>query len=220
MTLTTARSQPRTMRIESSTHTVAGFHPVGHVGLRLQRRSAVQGFPPSSVTSVGAFHCSIDKVGAKGVANRGVLLDICKLRGVSFIEPGNNITPEELDAADAQGVTVQRGDIVTVRTGWVARFRETRKSMEHYSGLAWTCASWLHDHEAAVATDNIQVESLGVEGMFSPLHLLTLREIGVVLGEFWFLDDLAADGVYEFLVVAPPLRVTGVASPMKPLALK
>lgn len=187
------------------------------------------GFPASSVTSAGAFHCSIDKVDVKGVATRGVLIDICKHRGVSFVEPGNDITPDELDAAAAaQGVSVQRGDIVLVRTGWIAKFRETGNSMQPYSGLAWTCAPWLHDHEvAAVATDNIMVESLqsGVEGMFSPLHLLTLREMGMMLGEFWFLDDLARDcmddGVYEFQVVAPPLRVTGaVGSPVNPIVLK
>ena len=80
---------------------------------------------------------------------------------------------------------------------------------------------------AAVAADNVMVESLesGVEGMFLPLHLLTLREMGLMLGEFWFLDaladDCAADGVYEFQLVAPPLRVTGaVGSPVNPIALK
>ena len=187
------------------------------------------GFPASSVTSAGAFHCSIDKVDVKGVTSRGVLLDVAKHRGVDFIGPGTDITPEELDAAaSAQGVTVQRGDIVMVRTGWIAKFRETGNSMEPSSGLAWNTASWLHDHQvAAVAADNVMVESLdpGVEGMFLPLHLLALREMGMMLGEFWFLDalaaDCAADGVYEFQVVAPPLRVTGaVGSPVNPIALK
>jgi hypothetical protein len=33
--------------------------------------------------------------------------------------------------------------------------------------------------------------------------------------------DCAADGVYEFQLVAPPLRVTGgVGSPLNPIALK
>lgn len=187
------------------------------------------GFPSSSVTSAGAFYCSIDKVDVKGITTRGVLIDMVKHRGVDFLEPGNDITPEELDAAAAaQGVTVQRGDIVVVRTGWIAKFRQTGNPMQHSSGLSWRVAAWLHDHEvAAVAADNIQVESLesGVEGMFNPLHLLALRDMGMMLGEFWFLDDLAADcaadGVYEFQLIAPPLRVTGaVGSPVNPIALK
>lgn len=187
------------------------------------------GFSASSVTSAGAFHCSIDKVDVKGVTTRGVLIDMVKHRGVDFIEPGNDITPAELDAAAAaQGVTVQRGDVVLVRTGWIAKFRETGDSLEPSSGLAWTVGSWLHDHEvAAVAADNVLVESLqsGVEGMFMPLHLLTLREMGMMLGEFWYLDELAADcaadGVYEFQLVAAPLRITGaVGSPVNPIVLK
>lgn len=148
---------------------------------------------------------------------------------VDFIGPGNDITPEELDdALSAQGVVVERGDVVMVRTGWIAKFRETGNSIEPSSGLSWRCASWLHDHEvAAVAADNIMVESFdsGVEGMFLPLHLLTLREMGMMLGEFWYLDALAADcaldGAFEFQVIAPPLRVTGaVGSPVNPIVLK
>lgn len=187
------------------------------------------GFPAGSVTSAGAYHCSIDKVDGKGITTRGVLIDICRHRGVDFLEPGNDITPEELDdALAAQGVAVERGDILLIRTGWISKFRETRNSIEPYSGLAWTCAKWLHDHDiAAVAADNLMVESMesSVEGMFSPLHLLTLRDMGMMLGEFWFLDDLAGDcaqdGIYEFQVVAPPLRVTGaVGSPVNPIVLK
>jgi kynurenine formamidase len=187
------------------------------------------GFPASSVTSAGAFHCGIDKVDVKGITTRGVLIDMVRYRNVDYLAPGSDVTPEELDdAAARQGVTIERGDVVLVRTGWITQFRRTGNPMEPSSGLSWQVASWLHDHEvAAVAADNVMVESLesGVEGMFLPLHLLTLRDMGLMLGEFWFLDaladDCAEDGVYEFQLVAPPLRVTGgVGSPVNPIALK
>lgn len=187
------------------------------------------GFPAASVTSAGAFHCGIDKVDVKGVTSRGVLIDIARYRNVEYLEPGNDVTPDELDGAlRAQNVEIERGDVVLVRTGWVNKYRETGNPMEPSSGLSWRCASWLHEREvAAVAADNVMVESLqsGVQGMFLPLHLLTLREMGMLLGEFWDMDALAADcsadGVYEFQVVAPPLRVTGaVGSPVNPIALK
>ena len=119
------------------------------------------GFPASSVTSFGAFHCGIDKVDVKGITSRGVLLDVVAHRGEeTFCATGNPITPAELDdMPPGQGVTIGRGDIVVVHTGWWARFLATGDGAEAGSGLDWTCASWLHDHEvAAVAADNLMVE--------------------------------------------------------------
>jgi kynurenine formamidase len=78
-----------------------------------------------------------------------------------------------------------------------------------------------------VAADNLQVEDLesGIEGVTFPLHLLCLRDMGMIFGEYWDLtalaEDCAADGVYEFQLVAPPLRVVGaVGSPVNPIAIK
>jgi hypothetical protein len=49
--------------------------------------------------------------------------------------------------------------------------------------------------------------------------------MGLTLGEIFYLEDLAADcaadGRYEFLLVAPPLPVTNaVGTPINPYALK
>ncbi|QZA07135.1 cyclase family protein [Mycolicibacter heraklionensis] len=188
------------------------------------------GFPASSVTSLGAYHCGIDKVDGKGITSRGVLLDVVAHRGAgTFLPLGTPITPDELDAvAQAQQVTVEPGDIVVVRTGWWERFRQTGDGAEPGAGLDWRCASWLHERDvAAVAADNLMVEDpvSGVEGTYLPLHMLCLRDMGLMLGEYWDLGalaaDCAADGRYEFQLVAPPLRVTGgVGSPVNPIAIK
>src|SRR5690606_24354811 len=119
------------------------------------------GFPAGSVTSFGAFHCGIDKVDHKGITSRGVLLDVVRHRGAEvFLEPGQPVTPEELDeVAAAQGVTIRSGAIVVVHTGWWTRFLSTGDGAEPGSGLHWRCAIWLHEHEvAAVAADNLKVE--------------------------------------------------------------
>jgi kynurenine formamidase len=189
------------------------------------------GFPATSVTSLGAFYCGIDKVDVKGITSRGVLLDIVRLRGVETYcdDVAAPITPAELDeAARTQGVTLTPGDIVLVRTGWWARFLQTGDGAEPGAGLDWTCASWLHDHQvAAVAADNLMVENplSGVDGTILPMHMLCLRDMGLMFGEYWDLtalaQDCAADGSYEFQLVAPPLRVTGgVGSPLNPIAIK
>jgi kynurenine formamidase len=189
------------------------------------------GFSSDSVSSLGAARCSIDAVISRGIVSRGVLLDVVRHRGLEIcLDAERLVTPEELDAvAEAQGVTIESGDIVMVHTGWWSEFRRTGNRSAPVAGLDWRCAEWLHAHEAAaVASDNVAVEDLltmGVEGMFLPFHALCLRDMGLMLGEFWDVSRLAADcaedGVFECQIVAPPLNVTGaVGSPVNPIALK
>ena len=53
-----------------------------------------------------------------GLVGRGVLLDIPRLRGVKWLEPGEAVTRAELEAAEqAQGVRLGEGDILVFRTG-------------------------------------------------------------------------------------------------------
>jgi len=191
------------------------------------------GYPSASITSFGAAKDSIDQVaGAGHIVSRAVLLDVAHHRKVHYLAPGSVISPEELDdVAKAQKVTIEEGDIVVIRTGWRLNFLETRdgEAWLHGSpGLSWRCAEWLHNKRAAaVASDNIAVECVTSEftDAFLVFHMLTLRDMGMMLGEIWDLEalgtDCAADGVYTFLLVAQPLRVTGgVGSPVNPIAIK
>ncbi len=189
------------------------------------------GFPSASVSSQGAARCSIGCAIPKGVVSRGVLLDVVRHRGQEVcIDAENEVTPEELDAiAEAQGVKVESGDVVLVHTGWWAEWRRTGNRSAPVAGLNWRCAEWLHAKEvAAIGCDNVAVEDLlrlDIDGMFLPFHALCLRDMGLMLGEFWNLTELSADcaddGVFEFQLVAPPLNVTGaVGSPVNPIAIK
>src|SRR5712692_785343 len=57
-----------------------------------------------------------------GVVSRGVVLDVARARGVPWLERGEGIMPEDLEAAErAQSVRVEPGDIVLARTGHYAR---------------------------------------------------------------------------------------------------
>ena len=71
----------------------------------------------------------------------------------------------------------------------------------------------------------MEVRPNEIPGSFQPLHQVCIPNMGLTIGEIFFLDDLAddcaGDGVYEFLFVAPPLPITGaVGSPINPLAMK
>jgi kynurenine formamidase len=184
------------------------------------------------VTSQGARANAIQKI-ADGVVGRGVLLDLPHFLRRPWLDDATRIFPEDLDAcAEAFGVAVGSGDVVLVRTGMMTRCLE-QKSWEGYCGgpapgLSIHCARWLYEREiAAVATDTWGVEVLPNEtpDCFQPLHMISLRNTGLLLGEIFFLDALsracAEDGRYEFLFTAPPLPITGaVGSPINPLAIK
>jgi kynurenine formamidase len=188
------------------------------------------GFPANSVDSAGARRNGIDKVHSDFVA-RGVLLDIARLKGVECLGAGYAITVEDLEAAEKrQGVRVQGGDILLVRTGQMSQthgFTDWAIFHRPEAGLDWRTAIWLRDRQvAAVAGDNSMVEASGqIPGIWVPFHMLALANLGIHLGEFWCFEELASDcesdGVFEFMLVAQALPLVGGAgSPLNPIALK
>lgn len=189
------------------------------------------GFPSSSIGLHGAEYDSIDKL-AKGIAGRGVLLDIARLKGVDWLQAGEVITPDDLDAAaKAQGVEVRAGDILLVRTGWRTKFvreKDPKAFMAGEPGLGLACCEWLKNKDvASVCSDNWAIEVLPGENpeVALPVHMVLIRDMGVTLGEILDFDELAADcakdGVYEFFFCCPPLKFTkAVGSPINPLAIK
>jgi kynurenine formamidase len=184
------------------------------------------------VTSSGAKANSIDRMSAD-VVGRGVLLDLPRFQGLDHLEDATAIMPEDLDAcAESEGVTIESGDILLVRTGMMMRCLNAR-SWEGYCGgpapgLSLHCARWLYEREiAAVATDTwaVEVQPNETADCFQPLHMVCIRNLGMIFGEIFQLDDLAAacgdDGNYSFLFTAPPLPITGaVGSPINPIAIK
>jgi kynurenine formamidase len=184
------------------------------------------------VTSHGARANAIEKI-ADAVVGRGVLLDLPRFLRRPWLDDGTRILPEDLDAcAESFGVAIASGDILLVRTGMLTRCLE-QKSWAGYCGgpapgLSIHCARWLYEREiAAVATDTwgVEVRPNETPDCFQPLHMISLRNTGLLLGEIFYLDALAdacaQDGRYEFLFTAPPLPITGaVGSPINPLAIK
>ncbi len=189
------------------------------------------GFPSSSVDRNGAHRLGIENH-AKGVVGRGVLLDVAAYLQEEWLSPSHAISPDELDAvAQAQGVRVGHGDVVLIRTGWRRKFAQEgdgRAFLAEEPGIGLECCAWLKEHDvAAVASDNWAVEVIPsplADEVF-PVHMVLIRDMGLLLGEMFDLEALAADcatdGVYEFFLSAPVLKFTGgVGSPVNPLAIK
>jgi kynurenine formamidase len=187
---------------------------------------------PESVDSRGAQFNSITNLRDRAVG-RGVLLDIPRWAGRPWLEPGEAIQAEDLDAcARAQGVEVGEGDFVLVRTGQLAACRAAGAWGDYAGGpapgLGVSAAEFLCPRAVtAVALDTWGIEAIPYEcgDVRAPLHVVLLVNAGVYIGEMWDLEQLAEDcaddGVYEFLLVAAPLTITGaVGSPLNPVAIK
>src|SRR5215470_11730339 len=190
------------------------------------------GYDANLVSSTGAKKNGIHKM-ANHVVTRGVLLDIPRVKGVEWLEPGYAITTTDLDAAvAAHKVAVGQGDALLVRTGQMAMCRKQGGWGDYAGGdapgLSFFTAGWVHERRiAAVATDTwgMEVRPNEIPDSYQPLHQVFIPNMGLLVGEIFALDELAEDcardRVYAFMFVAPPLPITGaVGSPVNPLAIK
>jgi len=211
----------------------ADYHHDGHTHIDalchvIYDGSLYNGIPAEAVTAAGAAAGSIGVL-ANGLIARGVLLDIPRLRGVNWLEPGEHVFRDELEAAEREeGVTVGEGDVLIVRTGHARRLGELGPwDVEHAkAGLHPTAMPFVAERAiAALGGDgNSDTAPSSTEGVDFPIHVLALNAMGVHLLDYLQLDDLAAAceraGRWEFMFVAAPLRITGgTGSPLNPLAV-
>ncbi len=180
----------------------------------------------------GARRCSIHQLRDR-LQGRGVLLDLAARTQAGRLLPGHAITSAELDAcASDQGVEVRSGDILLVRTGHVPHFYALEDKSSFWTsgapGLSIETVEWIYRKEiGALAMDNIAIEVEPFEQPCEhpfPLHGRLIRDLGLTLGEIWWLDRLAdacrEEGRWEFFLSAPPLNVTNaVGSPINPIAI-
>ncbi|WP_231943461.1 cyclase family protein [Hydrogenophaga crassostreae] len=190
------------------------------------------GYDAKLVDSLGAAKNGIEHT-KSSMVGRGVLLDIARYKGADYLAPGYGISNDDLDGcARAQGVEVRRGDFLICRTGFMEQCL-AEADWGGYAGgaspgMRFETAEWLHAREvAAIATDTWGCEVIPNESnyTFQPWHMMVIPMMGITMGEIFYLEELAkdcaADGVYEFLFVAPTLPITGaVGSPINPQAVK
>ena len=181
-----------------ASHTITHMDALCHV---YAGGAIYNGFPADSFrTNSGAPHCGIDKV--RGIAGRAVLLDLPRKAGADWLEPGQVITGDDLDAcAGDQGVEVRAGDILLVRTGYLDYFFSLNGAPPPFAqpGIGLSAVEYVRDNDiAAVGADNAAVEVIPFDdNRFLGVHMELLLRLGVPLIEHLQLRDLAADGVSE-----------------------
>lgn len=186
-------------------------------------------------TTVGGLDkASVEAIGQRGVVGRGVLLDMARFRGKDNLEAAETFTHQDLlECAKAQGTTIDKRDILVIRTNFLKLFFELGdKFYEGFCepGLVYSpeLVQWFQDMEIPnLVTDTIANE-ITVDpnnGAALVLHNALMRNLGVTLTEIADLEKLAADcaddGQYDFLYVAAPLKIAlGSGSPVNPVAIK
>lgn len=186
------------------------------------------GVSADSLTPDGARELSVD-VARDGIVGRGVLLDIPRLRGVRWLEPGDHVSGDELAAAEAaQRLRVGQGDLLFVRVGHRRRGSELGpwNAAEARAGLHPTAMEFLADRQVAVlgSDGNNDTAPSTTQGVAFPVHVLGIHAMGLHLLDYLSFEELvpiceAADR-WSFLCVIAPLRLPGATgSPVNPIAI-
>jgi kynurenine formamidase len=161
-----------------------------------------------------------------GIVSRGVLLDICALHDVEWLEPGHAIGPDELAAAEArQGVTVESGDVLIIHTGQVARILAHGPAkgpglIPPEAGLSAACLPYLKERDVATlgsdAIQDVQPSGFDAFELMRPVHNVSLVALGL-----WLIDNMELTALakacaernrWTFFFAMLPWRMVGVTS--------
>jgi kynurenine formamidase len=177
---------------------------------------------------LGASKQTVDVI-HEGLVGRGVLIDMPGLRGTKWIEPGEAVMAEEIEAAlTAQGLDLRQGDIVFFRTG------HSRKRLEEGPWDSADSKTGIHPtamplfHHAKIAAMGFDGDGEAVpapcEGISHPIHVLGVNAMGLYFLDNLFFEDLVQacerERRFEFYCVIAPLRLAaGTGSPVNPIAI-
>jgi kynurenine formamidase len=199
----------------------------GHVGTHIDALSHFScdgkmhgGITPTQSHAAGVQQHSVDTV--EPILRQGVLFDIAGLMGVDALAEDFEITPEHLSAS---GIVPPAGGLALIRTGWAQYWNDPKQyifggsgSLVRGPGPTLAGARWLSERGIfAAGSDTVSFERVPSQ---MEVHVHLLVEGGIHIIECLNLEDLARDGVKEFLFIALPLKIRGgTGSPIRPVAL-
>lgn len=189
------------------------------------------GLPANTVTSRGSLGLDITAY-AHGIVGRGVLIDVPRYREVKWLEPGEAVSRQEIEAIEAaEGVHLAEGDIMVFRTGHHRRRLELGAWDVGYTGqgragLDPYSLTLLHERKIAVFLPDGDGEVVPgpMEEIQYPIHPLQVTAMGMVVADSLQFEELAQvceqESRWEFLVVVAPLRLPrATGSPFNPIAV-
>jgi kynurenine formamidase len=178
---------------------------------------AYNGFDESEAGATGCASSGVEYL-KDGVLSRGILIDVPRLKGVPYLEPGTPVLASDIEAWERQaGVRIESGDVVLVRTGrWAKRADIGPYSLQGGSpGVHVTALPLLRERDAALlGTDvGLDVTPAGVEGVVIPTHTVAIAGMGLLIIDNADLEALAETAArlnrWEFMFSVAPIPVTG-----------
>ena len=153
-----------------------------------------------------------------GYVTRGILMDIPRLKGVPYLEPGTPIFVEDLEAWEKRaGIKVSEGDALLIRTGrWARRAALGPWNVgQNSAGLHASVGEWLKARGVALIGSDAALDVVPslVPGINLPVHTLAITALGLNILDNQDLEavgDLAArQKRWEFLLTVAPVPVVG-----------
>lgn len=182
-----------------------GYTPEEHLGDKGWKKTGAETIPP--------------------IIARGVLIDVATYKGKETLDHNYRVNATDLKGAlKQQGVSLQKGDVVLIRTGQARHYHDAKEYLHDYPGINLEAVRWLVEDQQIMllGADNLSFEAFPPERKdnWVPVHTYLLAEKGVMFLEQMFLEELAAAKVYEFAFIAASLKLRGASgSPMRPLAI-
>ena len=189
-----------------------------------------------AMTTIGGLaKASVFPLSTRGIAGRGLLLDLARHHDKLVLDSGETFGLQDLlSCADAQGSPIEPRDILLIRTGQMGAIfgPQRRYYLDEYTdpGLVYSpeLVAWFQKMEIPNLVTDSTANEVYVDpnyGTTITLHGALMRNLGVVFAEMAWLDELATDCAndqqYSFLYTAGPLKVIAAAgAPVNPLVIK
>ncbi len=172
------------------------------------------------------------------IVARGIVLDVVgwakehrpdsvmSVEGLEMLKGGTAVNRAALEGALArQGLSVRRGDVVLVHTGYMEMADlDQARYMKSTPGIGVEGALFLAGHDpVAIGADTFAIEVLPAEqqGDAFPVHLELLPKRGIYILENMVTRELVDDEAWEFMFVLGQARMKGaVQMIINPVAIR
>ncbi|MCI0419933.1 MAG: cyclase family protein [Acidobacteria bacterium] len=203
-----------------SSHTATHIEALCHVSEKSHGQALLYGDVRAAEVESGTGFSELGMEQCPPIITRGVLLDVPRSKGLDVLPDSYGITEQDLEAGcQMAGVEIRPGDCVLIRTGF---FKYRDKAQDRFASVGAgptpaTCRWLAGKGTILTGSDTMTFEQVPSAHLG---HLELIRRRGISIIKQANLEEIAADQLYEFLLIVLPLKLVGAtASPVNPIAI-